>query len=196
MADAPSADQELLRQLAKGDETAFRALYERYQGPLYRFALHMSGNTATAEEVTQEVFMLLMKKPRGYEPDKGSLAGYLFGIARNLARRSMQRSRLDQPIDDENFDHENDPALASDVDLLAELSNAELIECLRRAVLALPEQYREVVALCELEEMSYADAAAALECSPGTVASRLHRARAILKSKMSAKKTSWQKCAK
>jgi len=196
MADARSADQELLRQLAKGDEAAFVTVYQRYQGPLYRFALHMSGNAATAEEVTQEVFMLLMKKPKGYEPEKGSLAGYLFGIARNLARRSMQRSRLDQPIDDENFDHENDPALASDLDLLAELSNAELIECLRRAVLALPEQYREVVALCELEEMSYADAAAALECSPGTVASRLHRARAILKSKMSAKKSSWQKCAK
>ena len=196
MADARSADQELLRQLAKGDEAAFVALYERYQGPLYRFALHMSGNTATAEEVTQEVFMLLMKKPKGYEPEKGSLAGYLFGIARNLARRSMQRSRLDQPIDDETFDHENDPALASDADLLAELSNAELIECLRRAVLALPEQYREVVALCELEEMSYADAAAALDCSPGTVASRLHRARAMLKSRLSAKKSSWQKCAK
>ena len=196
MGDAPSADQELLRQLAKGDEAAFLTLYERYQGPLYRFVLHMSGNTATAEEVAQEVFMLLMKKPKGYEPEKGSLAGYLFGIARNLARRGMQRSRLDQAIEDESFDHESHPALASDVDLLAELSNAELIESLRRAVLALPEQYREVVALCELEEMSYADAAAALECSPGTVASRLHRARAILKSKMSARKPSWQKCAK
>ena len=196
MGDAPSADQELLRQLAKGDEAAFLTVYERHQGPLYRFVLHMSGNAATAEEVTQEVFMLLMKKPKGYEPEKGSLAGYLFGIARNLARRGMQRSRLDQAIEDESFDHESHPALASDVDLLAELSNAELIESLRRAVLALPEQYREVVALCELEEMSYADAAAALECSPGTVASRLHRARAILKSKMSARKSSWQKCAK
>ena len=154
MADAPSADQELLRQLAKGNETAFLSLYERYQGPLYRFVLHMSGNSATAEEVTQEVFMLLMKKPKGYEPEKGSLAGYLFGIARNLARRIMQRSRLDLPIDDETFAVEGEPALASDLDVLAELSNAELIECLRRAVLALPEQYRDVVALCDLEEMS------------------------------------------
>jgi RNA polymerase sigma-70 factor (ECF subfamily) len=196
MAEASSADQELLRQLAKGNESAFVSLYQRYQGPLYRFVLHMSGNTATAEEVTQEVFMLLMKRPKGYEPEKGSLAGYLFGIARNLARRSMQRSRLDQPIDDEDFDHESEPALATDLDVLAELSNAELIECLRRAVLALPEQYREVVAMCELEEMSYADAAAALDCSPGTVASRLHRARAILKSKMTVKKANWQKCAK
>jgi RNA polymerase sigma-70 factor, ECF subfamily len=189
MAESPSADQELLRQLAQGNERAFVILYERYQGPLYRFVLHMSGNTATAEEVTQEVFMLLMGKPKGYEPEKGSLAGYLFGIARNLTRRILLRSRLDQPIDDDEFDAAGEPALASALDLLAELSNAELLESLRKAVLALPEQYREVVALCDLDEMSYADAAAVLECSPGTVASRLHRARAMLKTKLS-----WQKC--
>src|SRR5215475_14109316 len=104
MAESPSADQELLRQLAKGNETAFCSLYERYQGPLYRFALHMSGNNATAEEVTQEVFMLMICNPKGYEPEKGSLAGYLFGIARNLTRRILQRSRLDVPIEDEAFD--------------------------------------------------------------------------------------------
>jgi len=191
MAESPSADQELLRQLAKGNETAFCSLYERYQGPLYRFALHMSGNSATAEEVTQEVFMLLIGRPRGYQAEKGSVAGYLFGIARNLTRRIMQRSRLDLPVDDESLEGIGEPALASDLDVLADLSNAELLEILRKAVLALPEQYREVVALCDLEELNYADAAAILECSPGTVASRLHRARAMLKTKLS-----WQKCMK
>jgi len=196
MADSSSTDQELLRQLAKGNETAFTSLYERYQGPLFRFVLHMSGNNATAEEVTQEVFMLLMGKPKGYEAEKGSVAGYLFGIARNLTRRIMQRSRFNLPIDEESLDAGNLPALASDLDVLAELSNAELVECLRKAVLALPEQYREVVALCDLEEMSYADAAAILECSPGTVASRLHRARTILKTKILKTKPSWQKCTK
>ena len=196
MADSSSTDQELLRQLAKGNETAFTSLYGRYQGPLFRFVLHMSGNNATAEEVTQEVFMLLMGKPKGYEAEKGSVAGYLFGIARNLTRRIMQRSRFNLPIDEESLDAGNLPALASDLDVLAELSNAELVECLRKAVLALPEQYREVVALCDLEEMSYADAAAILECSPGTVASRLHRARTILKTKILKTKPSWQKCTK
>jgi RNA polymerase sigma-70 factor (ECF subfamily) len=191
MAESPAPDQELLRQLARGDEKAFLGLYERYQGPLYRFALHMSGNQATAEEVTQEVFMLLIRKPKGYEPAKGSVAGYLFGIARNLTRRTMRRSRLDLPIDEEAPDSAGELAFSSDLDLLAELSNAELLESLRRAVLTLPEQYREVVALCDLEEMSYGDAAAVLECSPGTVASRLHRARAMLKAKLS-----YQKCTK
>jgi RNA polymerase sigma-70 factor, ECF subfamily len=201
MAESPSADQELLRQLAKGNETAFTCLYERYQGPLYRFVLHMSGNSATAEEVTQEVFMLLINKPKGYEPEKGTVSGYLFGIARNLTRRTTQRSRLDLPIDDETFNGNSEPALASDQDVLADLSNAELLEGLRKAVLALPEQYREVVALCDLEEMNYADAGAILECSSGTVASRLHRARAMLKIKMLKTvnlktKPSWQKCEK
>src|SRR3979411_2526865 len=84
MAESPLEDQELLRQLSKGNKTAFIALYERYQGPLYRFALHMSGNTATAEEVTQEVFMLLIGNPKGYDAEKGQVSSYLFGSTRNL----------------------------------------------------------------------------------------------------------------
>lgn len=192
MADSPSHDQELLRQLAKGDEAAFRALYERYQGPIYRFALHMSGNNATAEEVTQEVFMLLIGNSKAYQPEKGAVAGYMFGIARNLTRRSIQRRRLDVPIGDcDGIGEGSSPALASDLDVLEELSQSELLELLRKAVLSLPEPYREAVILCDLEEMSYDRAAESLACSPGTVASRLHRGRAILKAKLSC-----QKCAK
>jgi RNA polymerase sigma-70 factor, ECF subfamily len=195
MAESPLEDQELLRQLSRGNEAAFGILYARYQGPVYRFALHMSGNMATAEEVTQEVFMLLIGKPKGYEADKGTVGGYLFGIARNLTRRIVERSRLDLPIEDEWLDTANS-APASDLDVLAELSNSELLEDLRKAVLALPEQYREVVVLCDLEEMSYADAGALLSCSPGTVASRLHRARAMLKTKLLKIRSSLQKCMK
>ncbi len=192
MTDSPSHDQELLRQLAKGDEAAFQALYERYQGPIYRFALHMSGNKATAEEVTQEVFMILIGNPKAYQPEKGAVAAYMFGMARNLTRRSIQRHRLDVPIGDCDGNCDGPaPALASNLDVLGELSQSELLEMLRKAVLSLPEPYREVVVLCDLEEMSYDRAAEFLECSSGTVASRLHRGRAILKAKLSC-----QKCAK
>jgi RNA polymerase sigma-70 factor (ECF subfamily) len=189
MAEPSRTDQELLRQLARGNETAFKALYGRYQGPIYRFSLHMSGNPATAEEVTQEVFMLLINNPKAYQPDKGSLAGYLFGIARNVTRQRLRQQCLDVAIDD--GDGEEDPALASDLDILEELTQAELLDCLRKAILSLPELYREALVLCDLEEKSYAESAEILECSPGTVASRLHRARAILKAKLSC-----QKCAK
>jgi RNA polymerase sigma-70 factor (ECF subfamily) len=149
MADSPREDQELLRQLAKGNETAFSALYKRYQGPIYRFALHMSGNNATAEEVTQEVFMLLIGNPKGYQAEKGPVGGYLFGIARNLTRRMVQKSRLDLPIEEEWLDS-GESGFTSDLDVLSELSNSEQLEYLRKAVLALPEPFREAVALCDL----------------------------------------------
>ncbi|HSM85884.1 MAG TPA: RNA polymerase sigma factor [Candidatus Limnocylindrales bacterium] len=190
MAELPGGDQELLRQLARGNEAAFRTLYERYQGPIYRFALHMSGNTATAEEATQEVFMLLIRNPKGYDPDKGTLAGYMYGVARNITRRTMQDSQWDVSLDNDESGYD-EFAVASELDVLQELTNAELLDTLRKAVLGLPEPYREVVVLCDLEELSYQQASELLGCSAGTIASRLHRARTILKNKLSC-----QKCVK
>jgi len=187
MANQAADDQELLRQLAKGNNAAFRAAYERYQGPLYRFVLHMSGNGATAEEVTQEAFMVLIGNPEGYDASKGSVAGYLFGIARNLTRRSLEQRKLVVQFSDDPGE-EDALAFASDIDVLEDLSQSEMLDRLRKAVLALPEQYRETVVLCELEEMSYENAAEILQCAPGTVASRLNRARAILKTKLSCQK--------
>jgi RNA polymerase sigma-70 factor, ECF subfamily len=183
MAQSPSDDLELLRQLTRGSESAFEALYEHYQGPIYRFALHMSGNTASAEEITQEVFMAVISKPKAYDPAKGSVAGYLFGIARNLMRQRMQQSMHDVPLVEESAE-EDAGCTADDIDLLEELSQSESLVYLRKAVLSLPEAYREVVVLCELEEMRYPDAAAILKCSPGTIASRLSRAKSMLKAKL------------
>ena len=120
MADSPLEDQELLGQLRQGNETAFTVLYERYQGAIYRFVLHMSGNAATAEEVTQEVFTLLIGNPKGYQADKGNLGNYLFGVARNLTRRLLQRSRLDLPIEEDWLDT-GDAGFTSDLDVLSEL---------------------------------------------------------------------------
>lgn len=182
MAQHPSDDLELLRQLAKGNESAFEALYERYQGPIYRFVLHMSGSTANAEEITQEVFLAVIGKPKSYDPARGTLAGYLFGIARNLMRRSLQQSFHDVPLPEESS--EDLLEITDDNDFLEGLTQAESLEYLRKAVLALPEEYREVVVLCELEEMTYTEAAAVLKCSPGTIASRLNRAKTMLKMKL------------
>lgn len=183
MAEFAQDDQELLRQLSRGNEAAFKALFERYQGPLYRFALHMSGNSATAEEATQEVFTQLITNSKGYDPGKGSVGGYLFGIARNITRRAVQsvsgEMTLDKDIEDDDF------ALAEEMDVLRDLTNGELVSAVRAAVLALPQQYREAIVLCDLEDVSYQDAAELLKCSPGTVASRVHRGRKMLKKKLS-----------
>lgn len=176
------SDEELLRLMMAGDEEAFTTLYRRRQGGVYRFALQMSGSEAVAEDVTQEVFIVLMREGDRYDVTRGSLQSYLYGIARNHVLRRLERERSFVQITD---DAQETDLLSSDIfvatdDPLADLVHNEMIESVRQAVLTLPAHYREVVVLCDLHEMSYAEAAAALSCAVGTVRSRLHRARALL----------------
>jgi len=177
------SDDELLFRLRKGDEQAFAALYRRRQGAIYRFAMHMSGSAEAAEDITQEVFLALLREDSGYDPERGTLSGYLFGIARKLVLRNLERGRSDVPLETE-IDDASPRQLAVIDDPLAGMAHNEAIEALRRAVQALPRRYREVVVLCDLEEVDYADAAAALGCPIGTVRSRMHRARALLLEKL------------
>jgi RNA polymerase sigma-70 factor (ECF subfamily) len=181
------SDEELLLQMRSGDEEAFLQLYRRRQGAIYRFALHMTGSPALAEDITQEVFLALIREDCGYDPERGTLSGYLFGIARKLVLRSMERGRADVVLD-EGVEEASSQEFAAGEDPLMDLTRREGIESLRRAVLALPRRYREVVLLCDLEEVDYADAALILGCPIGTVRSRLHRARGLLLEKLSQEK--------
>jgi RNA polymerase sigma-70 factor (ECF subfamily) len=179
-------DAELLRLMLEGSEEAFTALYRRRQGGVYRFALQMSGSEALAEDVVQEVFMVLMRDGGNFDPTRGSLSAYLYGIARNHVLRAFDRERSFVPLETDSEEsndapHEN---LVAHFDPLGDLTRAESVEKLRQAVLALPAHYREALVLCELHELSYVDAAGALGCAVGTVRSRLHRARAMLAEKM------------
>lgn len=183
---ATPSDDELLRLMMAGDEGAFVTLYRRRQGSVYRFALQMSGSETIAEDVTQEVFMALMREPRQYDPERGSLVAYLYGIARNHVLRRLVRERAYVPIVEE-VDEPDAPIperLIAPDDPLGDLTRNEMIERLRMAILALPPHYREVVVLCDLHEMAYAEAAGVLNCAVGTVRSRLHRGRALLGEKL------------
>src|ERR1017187_7364751 len=94
-------DDELLSRLRRGDEAAFVTLYRRRQGAIYRFAMHMSGSATTAEDITQEVFMALLRRECGFDPERGTLSGYLFGIARKLVLRNLERGRSDVALESE-----------------------------------------------------------------------------------------------
>ena len=172
-----TSDEELLAAALHGDEAAFTALYRRRQSAVYRFALHMSGDAAVSEDVTQEVFLALLESGSRFDPARGTLLSFLYGIARNLLLRRLEKQR---PVDSDTLTEE----LAADDDVLDELTRRETIEAVRSAVLSLPGPYREAVVLCDLENASYEDAAAALECPVGTVRSRLSRGRAMLAQKL------------
>ena len=182
------SDDELLRLMMAGDEAAFTALYRRRQAGVYRFALQMSGSEAIAEDVTQEVFLALMNDATRFDSSRGSLSSYLYGIARNHVLRRLERDRpFVQIVDDASDGEPHQGVWVAEDNPHDELQRNEMIGRLRQAVLALPEHYREVVVLCDLHEMSYVEAANALGCAIGTVRSRLHRARALLLGKLSAR---------
>ena len=157
-------DQDLLRRMLAGDEESFAALFRRQQAGVYRFALHMCGSPAVAEDVTQEVFLILIKSGSRYDPSRASVRAFLYGIARNCVKRYQERGGRYVPIPegvDVTADNPYNPAKHSMApgDPLSELSRSEQIESVRQAILSLPVPYREAVVLCELQEMSYAEAA-------------------------------------
>ena len=173
---ASLSDDALFRRSRAGDEEAFATLYRRRQGAVYRFALQMSGSDTTAEEVTQETFLALIRG--GWEPARGPLEAWLIGVARRQVLRRLKRDCRYLPVED---DAPQPPMILDD------LTRGEALEALRQAVLALPAQYREVVVLCDIQEISYEEAARVLDCAVGTVRSRLHRGRALLARKLRSK---------
>jgi RNA polymerase sigma-70 factor, ECF subfamily len=167
------SDEELYRLMRKGNQEAFAQLYERREPALYRFALHMSGSSAVAEEVSHEVFVQLMGTSTRFDETRGSLESFLYGIARNLVRVVRRLGPVVEPVD-RPFEH----------DILGELIGNETTAALHRTLRELPERYRDVIILCDLEERSYEDVARLLGRPVGTVRSRLHRARALLSAKL------------
>ncbi len=176
-------DLDLLRRLRAGDADAMSALYRRHQGPLYRFALLRCGSSDVAADVVQDVFVALIENKLSFDPTRGSLASFLFGVARNFAlkREEAQRRHLPLPTstdeDGETIDLDLlDPAPLPVESLLA----SERAEAVRAALAQLAPHYRDVLILYELQDQSYVEIAQICNIDIGTVRSRLSRARAKL----------------
>lgn len=188
-------DAELAARLRQKDDRAFLLLYDRHSRTVCRFLLHMTGSVATAEELTQELFVTVLHAISSgaidhFDPARGTLEAYLLGIARNLARAELRRSHrlvsleslLDTPAWDRllvRLSQQNQ----EDAGLALVLARAEAA-ALWRAILDLPVHYREVVVLCSLQQKSYQQAASLLQLAEGTIASRMNRARSLLAAKL------------
>ena len=174
------SDTDLLRQLRSGAADAFAALYRRHQGPLYRFALLRCGSAGTAADVVQETFMGLLTGRFAYDPLRGQLQHFLFGVARNLVlKQEAPQRQAALPANGDDDEDEPDVA-ASDACPLARLLEHEAAEEVRRALALLAPHYRDVVILYEMHGLSYAEIAAICQVDIGTVRSRLSRGRAAL----------------
>jgi RNA polymerase sigma-70 factor (ECF subfamily) len=178
-------DDVLLRRAAKGDQESFTQLYRRHQAALYRFALRMTGNAWGAEEVVQDVFMTLMREPKKYDSSRGPVGAYLYGIARNRVMKHLERLPREQSLEETNGNGTYTSEAAVNRFTPAHWAEQqERSDRVRAAVLDLPAEFREAVVLCELEELSYEEAAQISGCPIGTIRSRLHRGRALLMAKL------------
>ena len=182
MLESPS-DAALISRIASGDADAVSTLFERRQQNVYRFVLHLTGSPAIADDVTQEVFLAVIRDAGRFEPGRAAATAWLCGIARNHVRRRLAAERRAESLADDEL-LARVPGVTQDP--LEDLTSAEGLEILRRSLLSLPLKYREPIVLCDLQEMPYAEAAVVLDCPVGTLKSRLNRGRALLAAKVQA----------
>jgi len=174
-----AAEAELLLRAGRGDEAAFLLLYERHRTPVFRFACRMLGSAPQAEDVTQECFLSILRRPEAFQAERASLRTYLCAIARHLALKQLRKRGQETLVDDPP--EEAPGGAAGERDALSTVIEAEAAEAVRRAVGDLPPLQREAVVLFEYQELSLAEIAMVCDVDVGTVKSRLHRARERLR---------------
>jgi RNA polymerase sigma-70 factor (ECF subfamily) len=176
-----TGEGELLLRAGRGDEAAFLLLYERHRTPVFRFACRMLGSAEQAEDVTQECFLSILRRPEAFRAERASLRTYLCAIARHLALKQLRKRGQETLMDDPAEEAPGGALAAGGSDPLTAAIQAEAAEAVRMAVEALPPLQREAVVLFEYQDMSLADVAAVCDTDVGTVKSRLHRARERLR---------------
>jgi len=185
------SESSLMRAVAGGDEEAFTLLFRRYHRAIFHFVCRLTGSVETAEELTQECFVRMLRSAGRFNADRGSLRVYLYAAARNLVIRDLQKSAAEQRkrlmavpvgsreavLDDDAVVEMADRALGPE-ELVLMLEASEVV---KRAVWRLPMAQREALVLVEYEDLSLEEAARVLEIDVGAVKSRVHRARERLK---------------
>lgn len=163
----------LLARVLAGDAAALAQLYRRESGPVYRYALALTGDEAMALDAMQEAFTQLLQRPQGFDPAKGLLGAYLAGMARHHLLARWREARRFVVLPEGEEETELDPAPAGD----EQLARAQGHERLWAAVRRLAWAQREALVLVDLQERSYDEAARVAGVSLDVLRTRLHRAR-------------------
>jgi RNA polymerase sigma-70 factor (ECF subfamily) len=181
-------DAELVRRTLEGDQEAYRALVSAYQNKVYGIAYGVIHNREDALDIAQEVFIKAFRKLRGFR-GSSSFYTWLYRITINMAIDHARKKRhmVSVDYDDHILDEpppDAGPQRPRQADPLETLERTELNETIMSAIMQLPTEQRATVVLRELEDLSYAEIAAVLGCSIGTVMSRLHYGRKKLRQKL------------
>jgi len=163
-----AADLALIARIRAGDEQAVAALYDCYSGIVYSVALRVLSDSAAAEDVLQEVFLQLWRKPDAFDASRGALGPWLAVIARH---RAIDRLRKRQPETDIE-----DTVLFVDGDLEEEVARAEAAGKVRSALTAIPPEQRALVELAFFQGLSHSEIAERTGQPLGTVKTRIRSA--------------------
>ena len=167
-------DELLLNKAGEGDQAAFLELYERYRGPIFRFAYRLLGSVEIAEDVTHDCFLALIRKPENFHPERASLKTYLYAAARNLALKHFRSQGRETGLDEVTEEPKDSPRRGP----LRRLLDEELATLVKDAVFSLPPLQREALILFEYEGMSLNEVAEIAGTDAGAIKARLYRARA------------------
>lgn len=165
-----ASDEQLMRDVRAGRTGALAVLFERHHGRLYRFCLRMTGHRQASEDLVQDVFMRVLKYRHSFK-DGTAFAPWMFRIARNECADHLRRSAADAPPV-HGIDRGGEDAPAAEDSAAAD----EQAQLMRRALLSLPLERREVLVLSRYEFKSYEEIARTLGCSVGAVKLRAYRA--------------------
>ena len=176
---APSdrSSEELMRCAAAGDREAFGLLVERHHARALEFAGRFCADPELARDAVQESFLRMLRHAPRYAP-RAQFTTYLFTVVRNAVREGLRRRRRrrEDPFDPGEIADEFAADSSAGSDPEAALRRRRLGAAVQRALLALPEELREVFVLSEMSGLRYAEIARVCDCPEGTVASRKHAA--------------------
>lgn len=179
--DEKPSDEQLLGRVARGDDAAFSALYRRYLPLVVRWCLRETGNRELAADLAAEVFATLLTQSNSHRPERGSVVGWLLGIARNKLRESRRRGRVESSarrrlgiattqITDEDLERVDELA-SRDEEILARMAD-------------LPEEQRAALIERVVQERSYEEIASEMRCSQAVARQRVSRGLRTLRAQM------------
>jgi RNA polymerase sigma-70 factor (ECF subfamily) len=186
-----ASDHELLAAIQGGNELAFEEIVRRYSNPIINFVFRMLDDYERSKDLAQETFVRIYTSADRYQATY-NFSTYIYRIASNLAiseLRLRKRRKLIPLLS--SFTDDRGETIEMDLPDLGPLQDASLIDnerrsAVSRAITSLPIKYRTPVVLRDIEGLSYEDIAETLKLSPGTVKSRINRARNLLKEKLTA----------